>query len=68
MRDPFLVRGGVPQRVAMKLTGHKTDAVFARYDIIDERDLEGAAALLNSATVTETVTVDRPKRAARARK
>lgn len=44
-----LVRRGVPQRVAMKLTGHKTDAVFARYDIINERDLEDAAERLDSA-------------------
>lgn len=63
-----LVRRGVPQRVAMKLTGHKTDAVFARYDIIDERDLDGAAALLNGATVTDSVTVGRSARGARARK
>ena len=63
-----LVRHGVPQRVAMKLTGHKTDAVFARYDIIDERDLEGAAALLNGPTITETGTAARPKQATDGRK
>ena len=34
-----------------------SDAVFARYDIIDERDLEGAAALLNGSTLTSSVTV-----------
>jgi hypothetical protein len=56
-----LVRRGVPQRVALKLTGHKTDAVFARYDIIDERDLEGAAVLLNAVTVTNTVTTGRSR-------
>jgi hypothetical protein len=34
-----------------------SDAVFARYDIIDERDLEGAAALLNGSTVRNPATV-----------
>jgi hypothetical protein len=26
------VRNDVPQTIAMRLTGHKTDAVFRRYD------------------------------------
>ncbi len=56
-----LVRAGVPQSVAMRLTGHKTASVFRRYDITADADLASAASKLNAA-VTATVTASRSSR------
>ena len=43
-----LVRAGVPERVAMQLTGHKTRAIFERYNITSPGDLRDAARRLDT--------------------
>jgi integrase len=37
-----MIRSGVPQSVAMKISGHKTASMFRRYDIASEDDLRTA--------------------------
>jgi integrase len=41
-----LSRAGVPEVVAMNITGHKTNSMYRRYRIVDERDLREATERL----------------------
>jgi integrase len=37
-----MVRAGIDRTVAKRISGHETDAIFERYNIVDERDLADA--------------------------
>jgi integrase len=52
-----LVRAGVPDAVAMQLTGHKTRSVFERYNIVSDSDLRAAADRINNASGTPSQAV-----------
>jgi integrase len=43
-----MIRAGVPQTVAMRISGHKTDAIFRRYDITEDKDITAASASLRA--------------------
>jgi len=70
-----MIRRGVPQKTAREISGHKTDAVFSRYNITSEADIRdaakkieaGAKAVMHSSFTVEQ-TEDETQQKADARK
>ncbi len=41
-----MIRAGIPEKQAMRISGHKSRNIFDRYDITDERDIQLAGQKL----------------------
>jgi len=39
-------RASVPRKMAMEISGHKTESVYRRYDIVSQQDMKLGAAKL----------------------
>jgi integrase len=53
-------RAGIPRKMAMAISGHKTEEVYRRYAMVSPRDIRDAAAKMErffQETITKTITV-----------
>jgi integrase len=55
----LMVRSGIPERVCMSISGHKTRSVFDRYHIVAPSDLRDAARKLETSQREEREALER---------
>lgn len=56
-----LIRSGVSRDIAKKITGHKTDSMFSRYNIVVEDDLAEASTKLEARRIGRKTVTEQPQ-------